>query len=64
MQAHPLPAHPNVEFNDLLDEDFDSLEIRQPFNRKPVREQTSLMCAERAWDDFMDTDDMLCELQA
>lgn len=64
MQAHsPNAIQLPFEFNDLLDEEFDNVDIRQPFNRKPLREPATLLCDERSWDDDFDHSDMLCELQ-
>ena len=64
MYAHPLPIHKPFDGNDLIDEEFDSFDVKRPFNRKPVREQTILLCDGRTWDDPFDTSDILCELEA
>ena len=63
MQAYPVPAHRPRDFSDLLDEEFDSFDIKQPFSRKPVRQQNIMLCAEKTWDDEFDSMDMLCELE-
>ncbi len=63
MYAHPIPTHRPTEFYDLLDEEFDTLDIKQPFSRKSVREQTTLLCMDQSWDDQYDSMDMLSELQ-
>lgn len=63
MQAHPIPIHRPVEFYDLLDEEFDTFDSKQPFSRKPVREQTILLCDDKTWDEPFDSMDALSELQ-
>jgi len=58
MHAHPVSIHIKyTDFIPLIDEEFDTLDIRQSLNREFSDKLTTTWCNEYLWDDYSRTAD-------
>ena len=54
MQTHLTSITMPVEFNELLDEEFDAFDISAPIEETPAMKCGSLWCDEKSWEDEED----------
>jgi len=58
MHARPISAFVKyTDFIPLIDEEFDTLDVRQPLNHQLSDKLTTTWCNEYLWDDYLRTTD-------